>query len=244
MANNFSKKASSNPIPKVLIICDYPNSGPVWAFCLQRNHQMDVVLETSYPLAQVFHRWEEEIPDLLIIDMSDPNMDAAINLVKSLRKEIIMPILLLSTGQEENSILEAYTAGVDECILLPISPEIFKAKVHSWLRRSWTVPPDILDPLKIGDFSLIPSDRMLIKGDGAHIRLTNLELRLLYCLFCRPGRVIHVEELIQRVWGYGGEGNNSVLKNVIYRLRRKIEIDHANPRYIQTVVGVGYKFVV
>jgi len=65
MAINSSNKASSSPIPKVLIICDHPNSGPVWAFCLQRDHKMDVILETSLPHKQVIKRWEEEIPDLM-----------------------------------------------------------------------------------------------------------------------------------------------------------------------------------
>ncbi len=89
---------------------------------------------------------------------------------------------------------------------------------------------------------MIPSERAVIIDNGAPIHLTNLELRLFYLLMGRPGRTVSAEEIIQRVWGYGQEADNTVLKNTIYRLRKKIEMDPANPLIIQTVASVGYKF--
>jgi DNA-binding response OmpR family regulator len=83
----------------------------------------------------------------------------------------------------------------------------------------------------------------VVIGDGSPIHLTNLEMRLLYIMMNRPSRTVADEELIQRVWGYNGEVDNTVLKNVIYRLRRKIQLDRANPEIIQTVPGLGYKFM-
>jgi DNA-binding response OmpR family regulator len=80
-------------------------------------------------------------------------------------------------------------------------------------------------------------------GGRQKVRLTNLELRLIYYLMSRPGRTISVEELNQRVWGYLGDGDTTMLKNVVYRLRRKIEADPSNPELIQTVVGVGYRLM-
>ena len=71
--------------------------------------------------------------------------------------------------------------------------------------------------------------------------MTNLELRLLYCLMSQPGHAVTIEELNQRVWGYTAEADNTMLKNVVYRLRRKIEADPANPLIIQTVSGTGYR---
>jgi two-component system response regulator MtrA len=100
-----------------------------------------------------------------------------------------------------------------------------------------------LDPLKVGKVNLVPSDRTVVIETGTPIRLTNLEMRLLYILMGRPGRTITAEELIQKVWGYSEEADNTVLKNVIYRLRRKIEVDPANPVVIQTISGVGYKLL-
>jgi len=81
---------------------------------------------------------------------------------------------------------------------------------------------------------------VMLKNGGV-IQLTNLELRLLYYLMNRPGQTVTTEELNQRVWGYTAEADNTMLKNVVYRLRRKVETDPANPLIIQTVVGMGYK---
>jgi DNA-binding response OmpR family regulator len=77
--------------------------------------------------------------------------------------------------------------------------------------------------------------------NGGTARLTNLELRLLYYLMNRPDQIVTVEELNQRVWGYNAEADNTMLKNVVYRLRRKIEADPANPLIVQTVPGTGYR---
>ena len=73
--------------------------------------------------------------------------------------------------------------------------------------------------------------------------MTNLEFRLLYVLMNRPDQTVSIEELNQRVWGYSGETGITMLKNVVYRLRRKIEIDPAHPQIIHHVTGVGYKFI-
>jgi two-component system response regulator MtrA len=84
---------------------------------------------------------------------------------------------------------------------------------------------------------------MIMKNNGQAVHLTNLELRLLYYLAGRIGQTVTADELNQRVWGYIGEADNTMLKNVVYRLRRKIETDPANPKIIQTVSGAGYKLV-
>ncbi len=125
----------------------------------------------------------------------------------------------------------------------PISPSMFHAKIKAWLRRSWSIPMDVLDPLRVGNVHLMPAERSVVIGGGWPIHLTNRERRLLYILMNRPSRTVADEELIQRVWGYNGEVDNTVLKNMIYRLRRKIQSDRAGPEIIQTVPALGYKFV-
>ena len=137
--------------------------------------------------------------------------------------------------------LEVYEAGVDECVLKPIHPALFHAKMKAWLRRSWSVPVDMLDSLTVGSFHLVPSNRALVLDNSGPIHLTNLELLLLYYLMGRPGHTVTTEELCQRVWGHSAEGNVAMLKNVVYRLRRKIEADPAKPELILTVRGAGYK---
>jgi DNA-binding response OmpR family regulator len=140
-------------------------------------------------------------------------------------------------------LLKAYEAGFDECVLKPIHPLLFEAKLKAWLRRSSNVPVEIMAALRVDDLQLIPSDRAVIFDDHDPVHLTNLELRLLYYLMGRPGRTLRTEELCERVWSHHSIGDARTLKNLVYRLRRKIEADPAHPHYLHTVAGVGYRFV-
>jgi DNA-binding response OmpR family regulator len=91
---------------------------------------------------------------------------------------------------------------------------------------------------------LVPTNRTVVLDAKDPIHLTNLELRLLYYLMGRPGRTLTTTELCQRVWSHHRIGDAATLKNLVYRLRRKIEVDPANPHYIHTVAGVGYRLIV
>ena len=197
--------------PKVLIVSNQQTTGPLWVFSLQQQ-KLHVMLE-SEP-SNTLARWEKEIPDLII---------------------------LLTPARGEEFVLEAYQAGVDDCMIKPVSPSLFQAKIKVWLRRSGSISTAILNPLKVGPLQLFPSEKLILLKNGSAVPLTNLELRLLYCLMSQPGQIVTIEELNHRVWGYAAEADNTMLKNVVYRLRRKIEADPANPLIIQTVVGIGYK---
>jgi DNA-binding response OmpR family regulator len=223
--------------PRVLIVSNQQTTGPLWAFSLQQQ-SLHVVLEADP--SKTLQRCEMETPDLIILDISLPEAQT-LDLVRSLRAEMITPILLLTPARAEEYIVEAYNAGVDDYMLKPVSPSLFNAKVKVWIRRSWSATTSTLDPVKIGGMHVFPSERLIIRDNGQPIHLTNLELRLFYYLMSRAGQTVTTEELNQRVWGYTGEVDNTMLKNVVYRLRRKIEADPANPQIIQTVAGVGYK---
>lgn len=226
--------------PKVLLVSNQQTTGPLWAFSLQKQQQLDVILEAVS--ANTILRATEENPDLIVLDINIPEAQI-LDLIKKLRVETAVPIVLLTSIRSEEFMVEAYNVGVDECVLKPIGPSLFHAKVKGWLRRSWSVPADTLNPLKVGNIQLFPSDRLMMLEDGSMVGLTNLELRLMYFLMSRPNRTVTSDELIQHVWGYRSEEDHAVLKNVAYRLRRKIEEDPANPKLVKTVVGVGYKFV-
>ena len=156
---------------------------------------------------------------------------------------MLTPILLLTSSRTDEFVLEAYKAGVDDCIPKPTSPSLFQAKVKVWLRRFGSISADILEPIKVGTLQLFPSEKIIILKNGNMVRLTSLELRLLYYLMSWPGHAVTMQEFNRRVWGYSNEADNTMLKNPIYRLRRKIETDPANPQIIQNVAGVGYKLV-
>ncbi len=223
--------------PKVMIVSNQQTTGPLWVFSLQLQ-KLNVVLEADP--THTLQRCEVESPDLIILDINFPESQT-LDLLKSLRTEFLTPIMLLTPVRSEEYILETYKAGVDDCIPKPVSPSLFQAKVKVWLRRFGSVSADNLNTVKVGTLQLFPAERIVILKNGGAVPLTNLELRLLYYLMDRPGQIVTTEELNQRVWGYTAEADNTMLKNVVYRLRRKIENDPTNPLIIQTVVGVGYK---
>ena len=224
-------------VPKVLIISNRPTTGPLWVFSLQQQ-KLNVVLELNS--SNAVSRWEKEIPDLILLDL-DLSPVLTLELIKSLRNEMLIPIFLLASAWSEEDVLTAYQAGIDDYLPKPVSPSLLQAKIKVWLRRSASVSLDVLNQIKVGTLQLFPSEKTILLEKGGAVRLTNLELRLLYYLMNRPGQIVTIGELNQRVWGYNGEADNTMLKNVVYRLRRKIEVDPANPLIIQTVAGVGYR---
>lgn len=222
--------------PKVLFI----SSGAGTVAWISRFLKQDLQVARESDPTQAFQRWLDEAPDLILVDI-EPAELLALNVVKQLREQAVIPILLLSLNQTEEFMMEAYGVGVDEYILKPISPGLLHAKVKAWLRRTWSIPVGMLDALKIGDIRFIPAERTLLLEGQPPIHMTNLELRLMFYLMSHAGRTITPEELCQRVWGTDRDANKATLKNVVYRLRLKLEPDPTHPHYIRTVAG-GYQF--
>ena len=224
---------------RVLLITDNLEMGRVWTYALGQK-AVEAVIASSFE--EAIERWTLETFDLLVIDVYTAQFDA-MDVCRRLRAEAANPVLLLIQGQEPGHVLEAYDAGVDECIVKPIDPSVFVAKVRAWLRRSWTIPAEALDALQAGDLRLDPGRREIVTADGAVVKLTNLEFRLLQLLMSHRGQVLETGVIVDRVWGYSGGGDSILLKNVVYRLRRKIEVDPSQPRYIRAVAGEGYTFL-
>jgi two-component system, OmpR family, response regulator MtrA len=226
-------------IQKILIVSDLQANSPLGGFNLTQQHWA-ITLE-SHP-DKAIQRWAEILPDLIVCDIDSEEI--SLEVVTRLRQEAVLPILLLTSYHSDKFLLEIYEAGVDECVFKPIQPLVFEAKMKAWLRRSSNVPVDVLETLKVDDLHLIPSDRAVVLDSREPIHLTNLELRLLYYLMGRPGRTLTTEELCQRVWSHHSIGDPATLKNLVYRVRRKIEADPTHPHYLHTVPGVGYRFIV
>ncbi|MDX1522889.1 MAG: response regulator transcription factor [Anaerolineae bacterium] len=223
---------------RALLVSDDRPTGQIWAHGLGQKGLEVVLVGTA---EETLKSWATETFDLVVIDVYTPRLDG-IDLTRQLRTVAVNPILFLTYNTAEPHILEAYEAGVDECITKPISPPLFLAKVTAWLRRSWTVPAEALDNLEVGPFRLDPASRQLVQADQDSIKLTNLEFRLLHLLMSHQGQVLDTELIVDRVWGHSGDGDNTLLKNVVYRLRRKLEPNPSQPRYLQTMAGEGYSF--
>jgi DNA-binding response OmpR family regulator len=218
---------------RVFVVCDQDATAPIWGYII-REKGLVAILETS--VQRAMERSMEEIPDLIVIDVNASHPQR-MELCRKFRTLSTTPILLFLPTNNEAEILESYQSGVDECVVKPISPAIFLAKIMAWTRRSWTVP---MNPVRAGKLKLDPARRSAIEPKGNEIRLTNLEFRLMHLLMSRPGYVFKNEEIMQAVWGTAGD--LAVLKNVIYRLRKKLEPESSKSSYlIQTWPG-GYSF--
>jgi two-component system, OmpR family, response regulator MtrA len=197
-----------------------------------------VILETS--LEKAIDRWSTEMLDLVVLDLSGDHKQR-MELYHRFRAVSVAPILLFLPTYHETEILESYQAGVDDVVVKPISPPIFLAKIMAWVRRSWTVPVASLGLIRAGNYRLDSNRHCTVRTDGSEVKLTNLEFRLLHLLMSRPGQVFSVEEMIESIWGGYGAGDQVLLKNVVYRLRKKIETDPSHPALLQTWQG-GYCF--
>jgi len=230
-------RANAVHLPKIFVVCDQKDTAPVWGYIL-RQQGLNVILETS--LEKSVDRWSTEIADLIVLDV-DITHSERMEFYRAFRALSVVPLIMLLPAYHETEVLEAYSAGVDDVVIKPISPPIFLAKIMAWVRRSWTVPVGSLNLVNAGDHRLEPSRRCMIKPNGLEVKLTNLEFHLLHLLMSRPGRVFSAEEIIQSIWGGYGDGDQVLLKNVVYRLRRKIEADPSHPSLVQTWQG-GYSF--
>jgi two-component system response regulator MtrA len=227
----------SEHIPKIFVLCDRNDTAPVWGYVL-RQQGLLAILETDFEKA--LEHWAVEMPEMIVIDLNNGKADP-IDMCRQFRTMSVAPILLILPSYHESQILEAYKLGVDDVVVKPVSPPIVMAKLMAWLRRSWVMPTDGLELVKVGKYRLVPVLRSLVDPDDVHIRLTNLEFRLLHLLMSRPGHVFPAEEIIQSIWGGYGSGDHVLLKNVVYRLRKKIEKDPTNPCILKTWPG-GYSF--
>jgi DNA-binding response OmpR family regulator len=224
-------------VRKIFVVCDQNDTAPVWGYIL-RQQGLITILETS--LDKAIYHWSKEMPDLVVIDIHAPHQKR-LELTKKFRAVSIAPILLFLPVHHETEILEAYAAGVDDVVIKPISPAIFLAKITAWMRRIWTVPVDGLQLVKAGKYRLDPARRCITDPNGQTVKLTNLEFRLLHLLMGRPMHVFSAEEIIHSIWGGYDSGDQVLLKNVVYRLRKKIEADPSNPLLLRTGQG-GYSF--
>ena len=186
--------------------------------------------------------WETESPHLLVLDIMMPRMDG-LEVCKRIRASSTMPIIVLTALDAEGDKVAALDLGADDYLTKPFGVEELLARVRASLRRThWGEQPPEAGTRTYGSLE-IDLEGHVVRREGADIRLTPTEFALLAQLVAHAGKVLTHRQLLQRVWGeeYGVEAE--YLRVYMGRLRRKIEADAANPRYLVTEPGVGYRFV-
>ena len=177
-------------------------------------------------------------PDLVVLDLGLPGLDG-LDVTRSLRRNGSLPIIMLTARTDESDKLVGLELGADDYVTKPFSPKELVARVRSVLRRSEAAkqPGDLIH---VGDLELdLPS--MEVRVDGRRIDLTPTEFQLLATMARQPGRVFSRGQLLSAVHGVAFESYERAIDAHVKNLRRKLEPDPHNPRYLLTVFGVGYR---
>ena len=180
-----------------------------------------------------------EKPDLVVLDLGLPGMDG-LDVCRSIRKTSNLPIIMLTARDEETDKLVGLELGADDYITKPFSPKELVARVRSVLRRS-ELAQEEREVIRVGDVTL-DSPRMQVTVGGEEIELTATEFQLLQALASQPGRIFTRSQLLNAVHGVAIESYERAIDAHIKNIRRKLEPVPHEPRYIQTVYGVGYRF--
>jgi two-component system OmpR family response regulator len=181
-------------------------------------------------------------PDVILLDIMLPKMDG-FEVCRVLRKEMTVPILMLTAKDSEIDKIVGLEIGADDYLTKPFSMRELVARIRAMLRRSEMVetkPTGQGVPIKVGDIE-IDTARRRVSVSGSTLKLTAKEFDLLLFLAENKGIVFSREQLLDRVWGYDYPGDTRTVDVHVRWLREKIETDPGKPRYLITVRGVGYK---
>lgn len=183
--------------------------------------------------------WEHKRPDLVLLDLNLPGMDG-LDVAREIRRKANTPIIMLTARVEETDRLIGLELGADDYVVKPFSPREVVARVRAVLRRAGSIPvaPAVL---RAGDLEIDLEAHTVSRG-GQPVDLTPTEFNLLATLAGQPGRAFTRLQLLEAAQGTTYEGYERTIDAHIKNLRAKIEPDSRNPKYIETVFGVGYRF--
>ena len=219
---------------KIQVVDDDMELRHLIAFALRESGYL--VVESGDGVAALAE-FERERPDLVILDVNMPRL-GGFDVLRSLRGSgIRTPVMMLTVRSGEEDQVRGLDLGADDYLSKPFSPRSLLARVRALLRRAGQEGEARLEA---GDLALDPERREVAVKGGAPVRLTALEFRLLQLLIANAGHAMPTERLTVHIWGRRGVGDRQMLKQLVHRLRRKIESDPADPRYLTTVSGIGY----
>ena len=182
---------------------------------------------------------ERERPDLFVLDLMLPGTDG-LSVCRWIRTRGSLPVIMLTARGEEADRIVGLELGADDYVTKPFSPRELAARVRTVLRRA-SPAQDAAELLTFEDLEIDAGARE-VRQAGELLRLTAKEFDLLWFLASHPRRVFSRDQLMQRVWGYSSALDTGTVTVHVRRLREKIEADASQPRRLETVWGVGYRF--
>jgi two-component system KDP operon response regulator KdpE len=183
-----------------------------------------------------------DTPDLILLDVMMPDIDG-FEVLETIREVSSVPVIMLTAKGEENDRVRGLELGADDYITKPFSPRELVSRVKAVLRRTEGLSGSMHELIEVDDRLKIDFDRREIWLEGKLVKLRPTEYRLLYHLVQNAGWVVSHDQLLQKVWGYEYRDEPHYVRLYINYLRQKLEKDPADPKYILTERGVGYRFV-
>lgn len=180
-------------------------------------------------------------PDLVVLDLMLPGMDG-IDVCRELQKTDSVPVLMLTAKTEEADKIAGFAAGADDYLTKPFSMRELTMRVRAILRRTERTASIQAGPLRLADLEIDLARRRVTRS-SEDIPLTPLQFDILCSLAASPGVVLSRERLMDEVWGYRDPAGSRVVDTHVASLRRKLDDDPADPRYVRTVFGFGYASV-
>lgn len=208
---------------------------------LNLEHDGFQVIE-AYRGMQAIQVLRDALPDLIILDVMMPDIDG-FEALKLIREVSSVPVIMLTAKGEEDDRVRGLELGADDYVTKPFSPRELVSRVRAVLRRNDATGTPSKELIEVDDRLRIDFSRREIWVEGKLVKLRPTEYRLLYHLVQNAGWVLTYDQILSKVWGYEYRDEPHYVRLYINYLRQKIEKDPANPVYILTERGVGYRFV-
>lgn len=227
------------PSPRLVLVVD---DEPRMIRFIRMNLELEGyrVIEANNGV-EALDQLRKHVPDLVVMDVMMPKMDG-FETLRLLREISTVPVILLTVKSEEEDRIHGLELGADDYVTKPFSPRELVSRVKAVLRRAAWPSPTPSSILHVDDRLSVDFNRHQVIVDGERIDLRPTEYRLLNHLIQNAGWVLPHETLLAKVWGYEYRDETHYLRLYINYLRKKIEEDPANPKYILTERGVGYRF--
>jgi two-component system KDP operon response regulator KdpE len=197
---------------------------------------------TAFNGSEALEQVRTQLPDLILLDIMMPDING-FEVLKKIREVNTVPVIMLTAKGEEDDRIQGLELGADDYITKPFSPRELVSRIRAVLRRTESFKEDQIDLINVDDRLTIDFSRREVWVEGKKVDLRPTEYRLLYHLVKNAGWVNTHEQLLSKVWGFEYQDEPHYVRLYVNYLRKKLEKDPSNPRYILTERGVGYRFV-
>jgi len=210
---------------------------------IQLNLEQDgFEVVTAYNGKEALEQVRTQLPDLILLDIMMPDING-FEVLKKIREVNNVPVIMLTAKSEEDDRIQGLELGADDYITKPFSPRELVSRIRAVLRRTKSFKDDQVDQIVVDDRLTIDFSRREVWVEGKKVDLRPTEYRLLYHLVQNAGWVNTHEQLLSKVWGFEYQDEPHYVRLYVNYLRKKLEKDPSNPKYILTERGVGYRFV-